>query len=169
MSSETTDRRSSITDRVSIIGVGNPDRGDDAVGLFVARALAGRVPRAVTVAENTGDITGLVTLFERSRSVVLIDAARSGAEPGTIHRFDAAIEPLPAGHFRCSTHAFGIAEAIELARSVDRLPPTLIVYGIEGRDYSTGTPLSIGMDAAVDTATAMVFETVDRLLQEDGG
>ena len=47
-----------------------------------------------------------------------VDAVDSGGWPGTVSRFDASDEPLPARAFRSSTHAFGVGEAIELARAV---------------------------------------------------
>ena len=47
---------------------------------------------------------------------------RSGAAPGTTRRLDASRERLPAELFRGSTHALGLAEAVELARALDRLP-----------------------------------------------
>jgi hydrogenase maturation protease len=55
-------------------------------------------------------------------TVIIIDAVMSGAEPGTIRRLDAKTQPLQKDAFRCSTHAFGVAEAIELSRARGELP-----------------------------------------------
>ena len=93
--------------------------------------------------------------------VLLIDATRSGSPPGTIHRFDAHAEPLPSRFFHYSTHAFSVAEAVELARALDQLPPQLIVYGIEGKNYTAGE----GLSPEVETAGAAV---VARVLQDAG-
>ena len=71
-----------------------------------------------------------------------MDAVSTGAEPGTLHRFDATAEPLPAELFRSSTHALGVADAVELARELDRLPARLAVYGIEGENFETGEGLT---------------------------
>ncbi|UCH82942.1 MAG: hydrogenase maturation protease, partial [Candidatus Latescibacterota bacterium] len=90
------------------------------------------------------------------------DAAQTGSEPGTIHVFDAAVRPLPANCFRCSTHAFGVADAIELARSLGRLPRTLRVYGVEGRDFSTGSQLSDRVSAVIGDVTSMVCDYVGK-------
>ncbi|MEJ2720390.1 MAG: hydrogenase maturation protease [bacterium] len=169
MPRETPDRDTTRRERLTVVGIGNPDRGDDAAGILVARALAGRLPPGATIVESPGDVTDLVTILERSRCAVLIDAAQSEAEPGTVYRFDATKEPLPAEYFRCSTHAFGLGQTIELARTIGLLPRRLFVCGIEGRDFSIGAPLSDGTRAAIDAAASMIHDLVEKLLQEDSG
>jgi hydrogenase maturation protease len=129
-----------------IIGVGNPWRRDDGAGIEVARRTGG-----VTF---EGDGTGLLDAWAGASDVVVVDAASSGAAPGTIRRFDAAAGPLPAQHLRSSSHHFGVADAIELARSLDRLPPRLVVYAIEGEDFGAGPELSEPVARAVDALVA---------------
>jgi hydrogenase maturation protease len=73
----------------------------------------------------------------------------SGAAPGTIRRFDASAQPLPKDAFRCSTHAFGVARAIELSRALGELPRSLVVYGIEGKNFAAGVGLSPEVERAV--------------------
>ena len=74
--------------------------------------------------------------------MLLVDAVRSGAAPGTIHELDASSEPLPRWRRSGSTHAVGLAEAIELARRLGRLPEIVIVFGVEGVSWNLGEPLS---------------------------
>jgi hydrogenase maturation protease len=161
MSPEKPDHRFSKTNRLTVIGVGNPDRGDDAAGLHVARALAVRLPHDVEVIDFRGNLNELMPVLADADHAILIDAAQSGAEPGTIRQFDAATKPLPAGHLYCSTHAFGVAEAIELSRALGRLPRKLIVFGIEGRDFTTGAALSDGVIQAIKKVSAMVVERIE--------
>ena len=52
--------------------------------------------------------------------------------------------------YKRQTHAFGLAETIELARALDRLPARLLVYGIEGACFEAGDELSPPVRAAVD-------------------
>ena len=71
-----------------------------------------------------------------------------------MHRFDAAAGPLPARSLRSSSHHFGVADAIELARALGRLPPALRVYAIEGEDFGAGRALSPAVAQAVDAVAA---------------
>jgi hydrogenase maturation protease len=80
---------------------------------------------------------------------VVVDAAASGAPPGTIRRFDARAGRLPARLMRSSTHALGVPEAIELARALGRLPARVEVYAIEGARFTAGAELSPAVEQAV--------------------
>ena len=114
-----------------LIGLGNELRGDDAAGLLVARAARGRAA-GIDVVESGGEPIDLLDSWEGFDDVVVADAVSSGAEPGTVHRIDAAAGPLPTPFASPSTHALGLAEAVELGRALDRLPTRLVVFGIEG-------------------------------------
>jgi hydrogenase maturation protease len=136
-----------------VIGVGNPDRGDDAAGLAVARqlrdgivAVRGLDPRIV---EHGGEATALVLEMDGVERVFLIDACVSGVLPGTIHRFDVSSTAMPVFASGLSTHGFGPAAAVELARALGRLPRQCIVYAIEGASFETGALLSPRVAAAV--------------------
>jgi hydrogenase maturation protease len=134
---------------VLVIGVGNPDRGDDGAGIAVVRLLGGRVGPDVRLIEMPSNVSRLVDCWRPSDVVVLVDATASDAAPGTVRRFDATSTPLPARVFGGrSTHGFGVAEAVELARALGRLPRQLVVYGIEGARFGAETGLSAPVEAA---------------------
>lgn len=129
-----------------VIGVGSRWAGDDAAGLAVARRVGGR--------ELEGDPASLLDAWAGADHVVVVDAAVSGAPPGTIRRFDAHTAPLPARLMRSSTHALGVPEAIELARALGRLPARLEVYAIEGARFTAGAELSPVVERAVGELAA---------------
>jgi len=147
--------------RILVVGVGNAYRSDDAVGLIVARRLREEVGDLVTVREESGEGTALIESWQGADTVILIDAIRSSAEPGALWRFDARAQPLPATLFHHSTHAFGVAEAVELARALDQLPPHLVVYGIAGKTFTAG----VGLSAEVEKAGAGLVERVRQELE----
>ena len=143
-----------------LIGIGNAFRADDAAGLEVARFLASRNPEGIVIRESAGESTSLIEQWRGADRVILVDAMDAGCEPGTVLRFDASRRTLPAVSLGgASTHAVGPGEAIELARSLDLLPSTLIVFGIQAESFETGA----GMSPAVMSA---VPETADRILAE---
>ena len=65
---------------------------------------------------DTGFGAALMAAWQDAEVVILVDAVRSGAEPGKIHHFDARDEHLPTDFFHYSTHAFSVAEALEQVR-----------------------------------------------------
>lgn len=146
--------------KIFIIGIGNDYRRDDAAGRIVARRFKTRTPPDVEILEETGEGTALLEAWRGAEDVFLIDAVQSGAPPGTLHRIDVWTQPLPVSLFRHSTHAFGIAEAVELARVLHQLPPRLIIYGIEGERFDAGVGLSPAVEKAVAEVEARLREEI---------
>jgi hydrogenase maturation protease len=147
--------------RTLIIGIGNRYRRDDGAGCAVASRLhniAGAGVRVITPDDAGG---ALMDLWSDADRVFAIDAARSGAAPGTIHRFDAVASPLPTGLLHPhSTHGFGLAESIELARALDRLPPQLIVYAIAGEGFDPGVGLTPDVQRAADEVARRIQDEI---------
>jgi hydrogenase maturation protease len=142
--------------RPRVIGIGNPDRGDDAAGRLVARALCAHLGDDVEILEHGGEATGLLERLEGAEVAVIVDAAVSGAAPGTIRRFDARAAPLPQTLSDLSTHGFGLAGAIELARALGELPRCCVVYAIEGGSFEPGARPSPEVEAAVQEVAGLI-------------
>jgi hydrogenase maturation protease len=143
-----------------IIGIGDEYRGDDAAGLIVVRQLKERLADSAIVIEQSGDGVAMMESWRGAETVIIFDAVMSGAEPGTIHRLDASAQPIPKGAFHYSTHAFGVAEAIELARALGNLPQYLVVYGIEGKNFAVGVGLSVEVERATGEAVRQALATI---------
>jgi hydrogenase maturation protease len=62
-------------------------------------------------------------------SVILVDAVSSGRTPGSVVRLNA--DEIRAENSQMSTHDIGLAEVLQLGRSLQRLPPQLLVLGLE--------------------------------------
>jgi hydrogenase maturation protease len=145
--------------RVLVVGIGNPDRGDDGIGPLVVRQLIGRVSRDVAIIERSGDALALIDDWEGRDAVILVDAAASGGRPGSIHRIDLLRDTLPPELSLSSTHGFGVAEAVGLADALDLLPAQVIAYAIEGANFDAGAPIS-------PEVAAVTAEVADRVVAE---
>jgi hydrogenase maturation protease len=142
--------------KVLVVGIGNVYRSDDGIGLLIARKIRERRLLSVTVKEESGEGAALMEAWQGYESVILVDAISSGAKPGTILRIDAWKKKVPMKFFHYSTHAFSVAEAIELARAMKTLPPRLIVYGIEGASFSAG----VGISHVVQISAKRIVEQI---------
>ena len=152
--------------KLLIIGIGNEMRGDDGLGRQVARILARRSVPGVTVVESAGEGTSLIELWKDHDQVLLIDAFSSDSTPGLLHLIDASITQVPQQLFHASSHAFGIAEAIEVSRKLDILPSTVFIYGIEGENFGPGTGLSESVSERINELLDVVEEKMRELLHE---
>ncbi len=148
-----------------VIGVGNELRGDDAAGLEAVQLLADLDGEdGVTVRGYEGEGVGLLDLWEGAHAVWIIDAVVGDGPAGVVHRFDAGSQPLPATVRGTSTHATSVAGGIELARTLGRLPPVVVVYGIAGESFRTGerpcTAVRAGAAAVADAVRAEVRDAL---------
>lgn len=140
-----------------LITLGNSYRGDDGLGPAVAERIRNRLPVDVTLVEHYRDCSDLLSIWNGASKVVLVDALVSGSQPGTLLRIDSSEHTLP--RFRgSSTHTLGIAEAIKLARELNMLPQSLVIYGIEAADFEMGKHLSPAVASALESLTERVLE-----------
>ena len=151
------------TEGLRVIGVGNEYRCDDGVGLIVARDIKRREFSGVSVLEESGEGAALMERMRGANAAIVIDAVSSGREPGTIYRFEAHMESMPAQFFHSSTHAFSVAAAVELGRMLNELPPVTLVYGIEGRQFVAGIGLSPELEKARQQVVKRIEEDLERL------
>ncbi len=114
-----------------------------------------------------------MAMWTPSDHVVIIDAVRSGSSPGRIHRLDAYKAPIPSEFFNYSTHAFSVAEAVEMSRALGTLPKRLVIYGIEGKSFAAGSELSKEvssvLEQVIDQVSADLSASADenRVTQSD--
>jgi hydrogenase maturation protease len=140
-----------------VIGCGNLDRGDDAAGVLVARRLR---TLGIEAAEQSGESFSLMDSWQDCETIIVVDAVCSDRAPGEVTVWDATARPLPKAALQCSTHAFGLYEAVELARTLDRLPDQLLIYGIEGRQFAPGERPSAEVEKAVEVVAQQIAEFV---------
>lgn len=147
---------------ISLIGIGNSFRRDDGVGIAIVNRLKAQTNRSqdIVFLECSGEGAELMELWAGFDRVFLFDAVMAGKAPGTIHRFDASLASIPSDFFKYSSHAFSLAEAVEMARILGRLPGKLIVFGIEGTDFKHGEGLSPAVQEAIDIVTERVLREI---------
>jgi hydrogenase maturation protease len=144
---------------VVVIGVGNPWRRDDGVGLVVAEATRRRLGHAVDVVESDGEPSRLIDAWADFDLAVVVDAVCSGAAPGTVHVW--TDEPaLARGSRSTGSHSLGLTDAIALGRALHRLPTRLIVVGVEADETTPGHGLSSAVVGAVQEAVDVIANVV---------
>ncbi len=145
----------------AIVCVGNRARSDDGVGLLIAEELGRRDGLAVPVYVASGEPGELLGLWAGQEQVVMVDAVITGrSEPGTVHVLHASEAPLPVVS-HASSHGIGLAESIELARSLHQLPSDLRLVGIEAGSMEPGTDLTPAVAAAIPKAVEVILREVD--------
>jgi hydrogenase maturation protease len=148
------------TNRLMIVGCGNPDAGDDSAGLEFVRRLRERGDCGCDLRAEPAPGVDLLELFPLAEVIVFVDAVVSGGAPGTLY-----LTPLPAKELEpralgsVSSHGWGIGEVLKLADALRRPVPRLFLVGVEAATAAQGAPRS----AAVEEAIELVVERVSAL------
>ncbi|MEX3010561.1 hydrogenase maturation protease [Hoeflea sp. TYP-13] len=148
-------------ERPLVIGVGNPQCGDDAAGPLVIEQIGSRAGSRIDLEAITGACTGLVEHLCERDNVIIVDACKSGAPAGTLHCLDAGRTEPYQGSISC--HGFGVAEAIALARVMGTMPKSCTIFAIEGKNFGMADVMSEPVRRAV---TSLVSD-LSRQLQLD--
>jgi hydrogenase maturation protease len=154
---------------MKVIGVGNEWRGDDAAGLWVARRLQQDNLPQVQIFESLGTGSEVQDAWKDAAGVIVVDAVSSGGPPGAIYRFDAHDAEMPVRSSRSnSSHGWGVAEALALGRIFQELPPFLIIYGIEGKNFDPGREVSPEVAAAIPELVGRIEGEIQDWLGREG-
>lgn len=155
-----------------VIGCGNLLRGDDAVGPLLIRQLHGAgVPAGVRLVD--GGTAGMDAAFAMrgARAAVIVDAANTGAEPGTIYRVPAEqltqLPPLSGLH----SHNFRWDHALAFADWLlgPQRPQDVTVLLVEGQSYSPGAALSAPVADAVTEVINLLYRDFPALTASGPG
>jgi sulfhydrogenase subunit alpha len=117
---------------VLVIGIGSP-HGSDSLGWEVIRALQ----QDKVLSQQPGlslfcmDRPGihLLDVMKSSDRVILVDAVATEQPLGSLVRL--AMEDIKAGDSKMSTHGIGLAETLEIGRTLQQLPQQILVLGLE--------------------------------------
>ena len=117
---------------VLVLGIGNPLMGDDGAGVELAHRLQERdYGPLVHVEEGGTQGMTLLPLLEDADTLILLDAVRTGALPGTV--VTRSREELPRHFSRVmSPHQIGMKEVLGAAQLCGTLPRTITLVGVRG-------------------------------------
>ena len=154
---------------LTIIGCGNLNRSDDAVGVVIAQRLQqflSEHPCSNVRVYDCGT-AGMEVMFQArgSKSLVIIDACKTGSEPGAVFKVPGSeLEALPEPSY--NLHDFRWDHALAAGRKIfkDDFPEDVTVYLIEAENLSLGLELSPVVERSAD----IVFEEVKSLVSRNG-
>ncbi|MCF6239417.1 MAG: hydrogenase maturation protease [Candidatus Marinimicrobia bacterium] len=148
---------------LTVIGVGNRLRGDDAVGPLLIDALATLPDLDLELVDAGSDVLGILEYFEGRKHVLVVDACCMGKESGTLVSFDPAQAELILDKDPMSLHGLGLAEALGMADSLQMLPGNLKIIGIEPDSIQFNSTLSPPVQRALKLAIEKVQAEVQQL------
>jgi hydrogenase maturation protease len=152
---------------ITLIGIGQPLRGDDGAGPEAVRQWSREHPEKISdpnlhivITETPG--LDFLELVQDADVVILVDATDSGDPAGTVRIRSALPEASPTPAEK-TAHGFGVAETIALAGRIGaRLPAHLVFIGVEGSRWEMGSDLSEPVRRAIPDAVREIQNQISR-------
>jgi hydrogenase maturation protease len=147
-----------------ILGVGNPLRRDDGIGpeiirLFSQNRNSYKLSANTDLLDGGTDGLGLIEYLKEYKKVIIIDAVEMKLPPGTVKIFSPDEAVLNIKKDALSTHGFGIAELIKLAKGLD-INPELVIVGIQPEDIKYSEGLSESIRSVIDEIIKLILKTI---------
>ncbi|MGB3193154.1 MAG: hydrogenase maturation protease [Limnoraphis sp.] len=151
---------------LTIIGCGNLNRCDDAVGVIVAQRLQQYLTQNPHPNIRIFDCgtAGMEVMFQArgSQQLIIIDASSSGSEPGAVFEVPGTeLEQLPEASY--NLHDFRWDHALAAGRRIfqDNFPQDVSVYLIEAECLEFGWELSPSVEQAAEKVFQMLLNTIN--------
>jgi hydrogenase maturation protease len=154
--------------RTVVVGLGNPVRADDGVGLAVARLVRERLGDATNIDVTELGAGGLrlaeaVSGYDRA---IVVDALECGGAPGTVRRL--GLDDLGGCRTVACAHDTSLPTALAVWRTLGaEVPAEVTIFGIEVQDVDRFTEqLTDQVARAVPGAAEAVLHEICRLSEE---
>ncbi|ABA23552.1 Peptidase M52, hydrogen uptake protein [Trichormus variabilis ATCC 29413] len=150
---------------LTIIGCGNLNRSDDAVGVIIAQRLQKYLaenPRPHVQVYDCGT-AGMEVMFQArgSKQLVIIDASSTGSEPGAVFKVPGEeLAALPEPSY--NLHDFRWDHALAAGKKIfpDDFPQDVTVYLIEAANLDFGLELSPVVEKSADVVFEKIVEII---------
>ena len=160
---------SSNMKKIGVIGLGNPLRRDDGIGLVLLEKLAERkheLPDTIQYIDGGTGGMNVLHLLARFDIVFIIDAARFNAAAGygkffTLQEIKNNRTSLPP-----STHGSNVLEIICLSKNLDEAPKHILFFGVQPKDTSVGTELSKELQQNIGKLVTKLMREVTNIYEE---
>lgn len=149
--------------RAVVLGIGNIILSDEAVGVRAVEALQAGWMLPEDVAAIDGGTSGMELIEDLSNLdfLLVLDAVRTGAAPGTLVRVDG--ERIPV-FFRSklSPHQIALPDVLASLELLDAMPKEIVVLGVEFESLELGLEMTPAIAAQVPVLAAMAAQELLR-------
>ena len=151
---------------LTIIGCGNANRSDDAVGIVVAQSLNSYLDKNPNNNVNIFDAgtSGMDVMFmaRGCEQLIIVDASSTGSEPGAIYEVPGEeLENIPAPSY--NLHDFRWDNALYAGRKIFKknFPKKVNVYLIEAESLEFGLDLSKSVKQSADIVIDKIITIIN--------
>jgi len=125
--------------KICVIGIGNPLRGDDGVGIVLLNKLMQKknlLPKEIDFIDGGIGGMNLLHVIVQYDIVFIIDAVQLNSKPGSFRIFTADEIELYKKTNCFSTHIDQLSQVIQISKQLGELPKQFFIFGVQPKDIS---------------------------------
>lgn len=152
--------------KILVLGLGNIFCGDDGIGSIIAENLGKDIDEQKIDIIDGGTIgLGLMYLFEDYTDLIIIDAVDMKASPGEVLVFSLDDLSMFDNEQKISFHQSGLYELLRFAKALGKLPPRIMIFGIQIGETSFENGLSEQLQSELVKIEEKIKEEIYRYLK----
>jgi hydrogenase maturation protease len=146
--------------KIGIIGLGNPLRRDDAIGLLLLTYLQQNKKKlSKTIDFIDGGTSGMKLL------VLLLDAVDFKGSPGKIKKFTVDEIKNQKIQVFLSTHEPDFLAVYALLKELHEAPAHVVIFGVQPKDISHGTGLSQEINRVLPLLQKQILKEIQSMTE----
>jgi hydrogenase maturation protease len=149
-----------VSASIVVLGLGNTLLKDEGVGVHVIHALQNRsIPEDVEIIDG-GTSPDVIHLIGDADTLIVVDAARGGSEPGAIYRLSPD-DIASQRELTLSTHDIGLFHSLRLMELLGNTPKETVIIGVEPKEIDLGLELSPELEQKLPSIIKVVLEEIE--------
>jgi len=156
--------------KICIIGIGNPLRRDDGIGIVLLEKLVEQkktLPKEIQYLDGGTGGMNLLHILPQFDIVIIIDAVQFNAAPGSYRFFTADEITTNKNINSISTHTNQLPQVIEISRQLEELPKQLFIFGIQPKNTSYGRNLSNALKKNIKTLLSSLQNEIETIIEKN--
>jgi hydrogenase maturation protease len=154
--------------KIGIIGLGNPLRSDDAVGLLLLEYLQQnkkKLSRTIDFINGGTSGMNLLHILEEYDTILLLDAVDFKGIPGEIKKFTIAEINNQKIQLFLSTHEPDFLTVFTFLKELGKAPTHLVIFGIQPKNISHGLKLSQEVNRVLPKLQKQILKEIQSIIE----
>ena len=152
--------------KILVVGLGNPLRADDGLGLKAIEILKEEswTSEVLFLKIGTSPINYLPQIKE-AQNIIVIDAIQGGKKTGSIYQLTLDNLNHQSTEY-VNAHSYSLPQVITLAKEISNLPQKVLFYGLEPEDLSFNNHLSPSIKKNLPQLIKKIRKAIDYLIKQ---
>jgi len=155
--------------KAGIIGVGNPLRRDDGIGIVLLEKLIEKkddFPQDIEYIDGGTGGMNLLHILALFDVALIIDAVNLNGKPGESKLFKSEDVCSKKSSINMSTHESDVLKIINLSKELGEIPAELFIFGVQPKDVSQGDNLSPELQKSIPLLMSNLQNEITKIFDE---